>query len=245
MKKYVILCCVLIPLLCTSQKRKDQRLSEITYNTLISTLDAGIAEKRDAFVKSLDGVINMAEDEDYIEKVKAHQAYLRGLEFIDIPEPDLTRLTDSLVASKGFILDKADGKYFIDPNKDFKKVTSNNQSGAYLYIYINQNQMFLEFVNYTNGKKHMSMNKVEMDMGEIKFEYYLNWVKPKGEGFEYCTIETNTSNFFDFFEQLSENDGDVRMTFFGEKDNRMVALPNEMITEIKNCYELYSYLIKK
>ena len=245
MKNYLLLCCVLIPLLCSSQKRKDQRLAEITYNTLISTLDAGIVEKRDAFAKSLDGVINMAEDEDYIEKVKAHQAYLRELEYIDIPEPDLTRLTDSLAASKGFKLEKSEDKYFIDPDNTFKKVTSENPSGAYLYIYINQNQMFLEFVNYTNGKKHISMNKVEMAMGDTKFEYYLNWVKPKGDGFEFCTIETNTSNFIDFFEQLSAYEGEVRMTFFGGKDNRMIALPKEMITEIQNGFELYSYLIKK
>ncbi|MBO6606099.1 hypothetical protein [Psychroserpens sp.] len=210
----------------------------------MATLDAGTIEKRDAYVKSLDGVINMAEDEEYIEKVKAHQTYLQELEYIDIPQPDLTRLTDSLVASKGFALDKADGKYYIDPNKDFKKVTSSNPTGAYLYIFINQNQMFLEFVNYTNGKKHLSMNKVEMVMGETKFEYYLNWVTPKGDGFEYCTIETNTNNFIAFFEQLSSYDGVIKMTFFGEKKNRSVELPEEMITEIKNGYELYSYLIK-
>lgn len=244
MKKYLILCLILLPILGLSQKRKDQRLAEITYKSLVATYDAGTIEKRDAYAKSLEAVINMAEDEDYIEKVKAHQTYLRGLEYIDIPEPDLTRLTDSLVTSKGFALDKAEGKYYIDPNKDFKKVTSSNPTGAYIYIFINQNKMFLEFVNYTNGKKHISINKVEMQLGDYSFEYYLNWVKPKGDGFEFCTIETNTTNFIAFFEQLSTYDGEVKMTFFGEENNRSVALPQEMITEIKNGYELYSYLIK-
>lgn len=245
MKKYLILSIILLPILGLSQNKKNQRLAEITYKSLVATLDAGTIEKRDAYVKSLDGVINMAKDEEYIEKVKAHQTYLRELEYIDIPQPDLTRLTDSLVASKGFALGKADGKYYIDPNTDFKKVTATNPAGAYLYIFINQNKMFLEFVNYTNGKKHISINKVEMEMGDTSFQYYLNWVKPKGDGFEFCTIETNTTNFIAFFEQLSTYDGEVNMTFFGEKDNRSIALPQEMITEIKNGFELYSYLIEK
>jgi len=241
-KSQILLVLFLVPLFAFAQK-KNQKLAEMTYNAVKSTVDAATSEKRDAYVKSLNGVLEMAKNKSFIDKVNSHKSYLESLEYFEIPKANTSLINDSLVATRDLKFEKAEGKYYIEPNQAFKDVIGANKTGAYLYLYINEfKAMYLEFVNYTNGKKLLYIDKAKLKLGDKAFEYYLNWVKSKDNGFEYCSIETNTQNFIDIFNAISNYTGEVSIEFTGEKGSRTATISKEMIEEIKTVFDLYSEL---
>ncbi|GMN10271.1 hypothetical protein MTsPCn9_13140 [Croceitalea sp. MTPC9] len=242
-KLQILLLLILIPAIAIGQRKKNQNLAEMTYSTIQKKLDASTSDKRDATVKTLNGIVEMSKKEEFIDKVNNHKKYLESLEYFEIPTANTSIINDSLVTAKGLVFEKSENKYYIEPNKAFKEVIENYKLGIYLYLYINENsKMYLEFVNYTNGKKLLLIEKAKLKFDNKEFEYYLNWVKSRENGFEFCTIETNTKNFIDLFDSISNHQGNMTIEFTGKNGNRTEILPNEMIEEIRNVFDLYSEL---
>ena len=224
-------------------QRKNQRLAELTYNSLMKTVDAATPAKRDAFLKSLNGVLSMAKDRDFEAKLTRHIAYLEGLQYFNIPKADTTRITDNLLTANRLKLSRDKGALFIEPDASFKAVTKKEKSGAYLYLFINTSQeLYLEMVNYTNGRPTLGIEEIRMTVGAKDHDYFLNWVKTNDNGFEYCTIETNTENFNRLFEALSASEEEVTITFKGPKKERKVGLSPEMLNEMKTIFACYHHL---
>ncbi|XLS29457.1 hypothetical protein ACJD0Z_01230 [Flavobacteriaceae bacterium M23B6Z8] len=244
MKKILLTCLVLFPLFGLTQTKEQQELAKQTYLVTITSMDAANPEKRDSYVKLLKGIQSVAEDEStFSKRVEDHQNYLENLSYFEIPIADTAIITDSLVQAYDLSYEKSKGNYYIEPGDSFRPVIKENQTGIYLYIYINERkQTYLEFVNYTNGEEKLQMYKSVIEVGDKKFSYYLNWVKSRGENAEYCSIETNTRNFLELFEALSNHDDEFKITFLGENGNRTQMLPKEMAKEIKSIISLYKLL---
>lgn len=242
-KLHLVLLLFLIPVIAIGQNNKNQYLAEMTYNTTLNTLDVATSDRRDATIEVLNGILEMAITEEFINKVNDHKKYLENLEYFEIPTANTSLINDSLINSKGLVFEKRDNKYYIEPNKDFKKVINNYKTGIYLYIFINDyKKMFLEFVNYSNGKKILFIEKAKLKFDNTEFEYYLDRVNSKKNGLEFCSIETNTQNFIDLFKSLSNQQGNVTIEFTGINGNRTETIPKEMTEEIKSIFELYSKL---
>lgn len=234
---------ILIPLTAISQKKNTQRMAKLTYVTMQQTLDVATSDRRDATIKMLNGVLEMAQEKEFIDKVNDHKNYLEKLEYFEIPKANVAILNDSLINAKNLVLEKVENRYFVKPNKTLKKAIRKYKTGIYLYLFINEsNNMYLELVNYTKGFNPLSMEKATFKFDNKPFEYYLNLVKPGYDGIEFSTMETNTENFIDLFTLIRNHQGTIMVDFSGEKRNRTKTLPQEMIDEIKNIFELYSEL---
>ncbi|MFP2996824.1 hypothetical protein ABN763_12980 [Spongiivirga sp. MCCC 1A20706] len=241
-KSHLLILLILIPVVVLGQKKNNQRLAEITYSSIQKKLSAPMSDRRDASVKMLNGILEMATKKEFINKINDHKEYLERLEYFEIPKVDVSRINDSIANSKDLAFEKVNNTYFIEPNGDFKKVLNNNKTGMYLYIYINENSnMFLEFVNYTNGKL-LYIEKAALKFDDTQFEYYLSGVKSRDNGFESCTIESNTKNFIDLFKSVSNHQGTITIEFTGKNGNRTATLPKEITEQIKNVFDLYSEL---
>ncbi|WP_340201388.1 hypothetical protein [Ascidiimonas sp. W6] len=243
-KKIVLLFLVLFPFLSFTQKNINQQLAKEVYTSTITSADAGTEKKRNALVKMLNGMLSIADEGDFKDRILDHKIYLDNLEYIKIPTADLTKITDSLVGAYNLSFEKSGTEYYIEPDESFRSVIKENNTGVYLYLFINSEQkMYLEFVNYTDGVQKLNIYKSLIEVDNQKFPYYLNWVKSNSKTAEYCSIETNTTNFLELFKAIAKHENEFKITFIGENGGRTQILPKEMAFEIKNILNVYHKLI--
>lgn len=243
MKKLVLLI-VLLPLWTFAQSNEQQELAKQTYLITLTSIDAATPEKRNASVKILNGIVSLTKNDDtFKNQMQAHKNYLENLSYFEILTANVSIIKDSLINAYELSYEKSKGKYYIEPGSSFGQVIRDSPTGIYLYIYINdKKEMYLEFVNYTDGKERLGMYKSVIEIGTQQFSYYLNWVKPRVTNAEYCSIETNTQNFLELFEAISNHNNEFKITFPGENGTRTQTLPKEIAQEINSVLDLYQIL---
>ena len=242
-KMRLALVMLIFPLVLFSQVRKNQRLAEITYKSLKATIENPAPEERDGMIKALTGVIEMAEDEKFIKKVEAEIQALEKLIGFSKPKADLSKLTDSLVQSKNMVFEKVEKVYYIEPNSNFQEVMLKNPSGLYLFLYIDEiKRLSLELVHYTSGDQILNLQKAKLKVGEQDFEYELLNAKVRKSGLESCSLKSNSDQFIQMYQALSEHDGPVILEYSGQNGTRSATLTPGMVEEIKGAFSLYQEL---
>lgn len=242
-KRYLLLLLLALPLLVVSQPKKNQRLAEMTYNSLKSAIGTPSSEEREGMIKSLKAVVDMAEDKEFIQKVEAEIKQLESLIDFRMPRADITKLNDSLVHSKNMVYEKVGNMHYIEPNADFRQVMMDNTSGLYLFLMINElNQISLELTHYTQGEKELQMTKAVLSFGEKEFDYPLVDVRTRKSGMEFCALKTNSNSFISLYEALSAYQGSATIEYKGENGDRTAPLSEGILMQIKDAYALYKAL---